>query len=306
MRNSLILSTLLLLCACSNERAEQQPVKPSEIRPETAPSNKADPKKGLCCAQALYTHFSQAYQRSLKDFGTLKQASLDFIQTPNTANLEQLQESWEQSHASYQTAALSSLLSIRHPQLDISELQPNIIHPIAVRLDQYPMLGGYLDEIPGYPNSGLIHSEFELNFDNLNQEHQFSDPAYVTLGFHALAFMLFGDSLDKDAQLERFRAGAESTNILSRRKQYVSVLLKQIERDLTFLNEAWAQEGYYWHQLHQKDAQWFRQFSALLVSGAETTLHPHLREQFASQQTTLVTLVSKTTNAAASPAKTQP
>lgn len=215
----------------------------------------------------LLTLLQSSYQALSDSATTLNQAVQRFVDKPSLEALNSALAVWDSSHQHYLVSRASIPPSWQHPALDQQQSSPKVIHPIAIRLDQQPMLNGYLDSVEGYPKSGLIHSEIALDRQTLNAEHQFSDPAYVALGFHALEFMLKGDTGDHHSRLkdylsqnrsndQQINENSETTEQLAiqRRKQYLTLLAQQIAEDLELLAQAWqAPEGYYFQQLSRLD-----------------------------------------------------
>ena len=113
-----------------------------------------------------------------------------------------------------------------------------------MRIDAHPLLPGYLDTVYGYPYSGLIHSDIPLTLANLYQEFQLGDPAYVTLGFHALEVMLKGSDQERKlsdfAKLKALQEKHETDPEL-RRSLYSNLLAEQIRQDIFQLPANWRQ-----------------------------------------------------------------
>lgn len=60
------------------------------------------------------------------------------------------------------------------------------------RVHAWPLLPGYLDDIPEYPDSGLVHDlSLPLTAVSLRQQHQQFDAEEVVLGLHAIEFLLW-------------------------------------------------------------------------------------------------------------------
>jgi hypothetical protein len=117
-------------------------------------------------------------------------------------------------------------------------------------LDQHPIISGYLDAVPNYPTSGLIFTEQTLSTEYINNEHQFSDTAYVAIGFHALEFMLTGglNQTPEERHLEfsSLSDAPEQNTPSYRRSLYVQLLTEGINDDLKKLSSAWTtNDGFY-------------------------------------------------------------
>ena len=253
-RKAVLVALVMLLQACDNKQSAP-PIGESELPAQVADNGEANPGVSEHASpQTLNILVADRFEELSQETITLSKqlsASIEsFLQSPSDTALESAQRIWTQTHDAYLLAATADFLEIRHPVLDLSQSEPSVIHPLRLRLDQYPILPGYLDSVAGYPNSGLVHSELKINFETLNAEHQFSDRAYVTLGFHALEFILNGDPGIDEPRHQDFlmvdgATKAEEKAIL-RRREYLTFLSDQLNRDLLLLAEAWSNpEGFY-------------------------------------------------------------
>jgi len=195
----------------------------------------------------------QSFELSHKSAIELKEAVSTFTDKPTAENLNSALATWEQAHNHYLATQLFRNVNLIHPQLDLSQSLPEVIHPIEIRLDQHPIIPGYLDAVEGYPASGLIYSEFVISEENLNTEHQFSDTAYVAMGFHALEFMLNGDSSFDQPHSVRFASIDDKKQNSPtkpteewRRSKYLLLLSSLIVKDTEQLLTEWSSEsGFY-------------------------------------------------------------
>ncbi|WP_157678127.1 imelysin family protein [Oleiphilus messinensis] len=131
---------------------------------------------------------------------------IELVTAPSAEKLEASRKAWQTAHSLLTAAKLFQYLPVKHPELySGSELDPESTgedntneastkHSLWVQLDQAPLLPGYLDSVQGYPLSGLVHSEMSLTREALLAQHQFADTYYVAVGFHALEFLLWGES----------------------------------------------------------------------------------------------------------------
>ncbi len=231
------------------------------------------------------------YRDALAEAEQLKLDVGEFGANPNADTLQRARQQWLRSHDAYALTSVFRKLPLSHPELDRQANEPEVMHSISVRLDRRPIIPGYLDEVDGYPKSGLMYSDTPLDFVHLNQEHQFSDPYYVTLGFHALEFMLWGETEAAAAtQLSRYippaqGADEELLQVIARRKHYCAFLAQQIARDMRLLYEAWSSdEAWYPAQLlSAKTAHWQSLINRALEREAQRLLedyHPDFEHSY--------------------------
>ncbi len=189
------------------------------------------------------------------------QASIQrFLSTPTEETLNKARSHWINTHSHFAATQLFRYLDIQHPVLDHSTIEP-VQHSLSTRIDQSPLLPGYLDAVEGYPQSGYIFSPLPIDRETLNQEHQFADTLYVTMGFHAIEFLLWGEPLaEKAARPSTDFASLDIKDAPSlegsldnakwRRSQLLSLTTEILVSDLATLCREWQpHSGYYPAQL---------------------------------------------------------
>ncbi|WP_097462328.1 imelysin family protein [Mangrovitalea sediminis] len=172
---AIILALGLTACNRPSSDAHKKSIAP----PSASQSTTTAPVPEAAAVSAVANHSCDA-AKSL-------QARVDsFAGQPDAASLQSAQTAWKIAHLAYreyqQMRALAGLPKDKGS---------------ADTVDATPMLPGYLDSVPGYPASGLVHAGTPLTPAYLRQEHRSTDPYFLTLGFHPLAFMLFGTPQEK-------------------------------------------------------------------------------------------------------------
>ncbi len=258
-RTFLIAACSLLVLGCSDTAKHTHDTQPqttssSEVQPflqADLTNAKPDPLSASLISE-IHLESTQVLTRLSSDANELAIAIEELSKKPTKDSLEQTHSKWTQTHNTYISSRLFrqwlNSLQVIHPLLDVSHTSPELIHTNHSRIDQYPLIPGYLDKVKGYPSSGLIHSELELSPDALNQEHLLGDANYVALGFHALQFMLFGEANLPRTADDFVIAGsseAESQGAM-RRQQYIKLLSELLKQDIEALSNAWKTlESYY-------------------------------------------------------------
>jgi len=255
IRRYIIGLVCVILSACSEHGADQKVTPLSAPAPEklSEPQHtySEDSAEHSAAAATLITSYQHAYAKAASDASDLRTQINDFYTGPDQNKLNQLRAQLSSAHQSFHIAETSQVFNLIHPVLDSTSLKEPIHHPIRVRLDQHPLIAGYLDTVEGYPASGIVHSEIDITLENLNDEHQFSDVAYVALGFHALEFLLNGSDPEKRfAQLQP--SDPEEKHTAERRETFIKVLGEQILSDISLIEAAWQEpDGYYAQYLRQ-------------------------------------------------------
>ncbi len=248
-----LLITCFTLIGC-NSQTEQAPKTETTELPKTLDTS----------SHTINTNSLQIFLNAAKDsFKQLADSSIalqnaitDFANSPSPSLLNRAKSVLLETHKRYMLIQVFQQIDIPHPEFDLSQNQPSVIHPLYIRLDQYPIIPGYLDAVPNYPSSGLAFSEQEISPEYLNNEHQFTDSAYVAIGFHALEFMLTGGlnqtPQERSIEFEALTDMTEEVTPKYRRSHYIQLLAAQIKEDIHKLSAAWlTKDGFYPQTLHE-------------------------------------------------------
>lgn len=203
---------------------------------------------------------TQQFDAMCLSSGDFQTSIQQFLSTPTEETLNKARSHWINTHSHFAATQLFRYLDIQHPVLDHSTIEP-VQHSLSTRIDQSPLLPGYIDAVEGYPQSGFIFSPLPIDRETLNQEHQFTDALYVTLGFHAIEFLLWGEQVaEKAARLSTDFASLDIKDAPShedslghakwRRSQLLSLTTEILVSDLATLCREWQPHtGYYPAQL---------------------------------------------------------
>lgn len=250
----------LWLTACSD--------KPEPEQKASVPSAKQENESAQETPQylpALQQEIAYTWHLLIESTQALNEQIKQFSSQPSDSNFEAVMTIWQQAHAQYRATDAYTYLQLPLPPAVIDQ-DGTPLHRLHTRIDQYPLIPGYLDAVQGYPQSGLIYTEMPLTEESIANEHQLGDIAYVAMGFHALEFILTGDKSLNLSLRQRF--GAQESNSkttedkskaptdIKRRKQYITLLGQLLLKDLTQLQAAWTSpEGHYYKALRQLPAR---------------------------------------------------
>lgn len=203
--------------------------------------------------QAFDSLVSAQTRKSLIFAEALRLSTQQFLATPDATHQADLQAAWLKAHNAY--VAVTALAAI-NPEA-----------PLLFQIDAWPIEPGYLDSLPAYPDSGLISDvTITISAESLREQHGFTDPQEVSLGFHAMEYLLFARSAADFAPLpgdppsaaqptadpgtttgaERIEqyagegteadpAGAVAADVVPRRRETLRILAELINQDLNQL-----------------------------------------------------------------------
>lgn len=294
IRISLLMS-LFLLTACSPEQAD-------------LPAEKDTPQQHVdstaFAAQVgidAYTSLSKASQ----DAQVMDNKLASFMYHPNPMSRNEIQQAWRQAYSSFLNSLVFSYLPIQDPpdwhtqRISYSDL--------LVQLDSWPIEGGYIDHIPGYPFSGIVNDlTLKISEGSIRSQHGFTDPTNASLGYHAIEFMFWGlegkrsphdffpqentapvlindadeslHSSEKDYE-KAIESKQQDPQNHNRRRQYTQLLTELLQKDLHRVQRRWEpSNGYYAQLLHQSSSDNILQ--AALIAGQRLISEELLEKRF--------------------------
>ena len=159
------------------------------------------------------THALHAWQRqqaaaAVREASALVNAGRTFVEKPTTAARDTWQSHWIKAHEQYLAATL-----LGDPAT-----------ALHTSIDSWPLQPGFLDDLPGYPGSGIVNDiTLEMTSTMLREQHQITDEEESSTGFHVLEYYAFERPLDS------FLPSAEH---VARRQQLVLLVSDLLLLDL--------------------------------------------------------------------------
>jgi putative iron-regulated protein len=166
---------------------------------------------------------AQAYAEALQA------AIAGLLEAPSDATLDAARDAWLEAHASY--LRTEAFLFYAGPIDGPGGPLP--------RLNSWPIDPGFIDATGADPDGGIVNdASIPLNFRHLAQLNQADDARHVTTGFHAMEFVLWGESGDRSAS--GFMRGEESNE---RRRDYLAAIARLLLNDMSVLAAAWSPDA---------------------------------------------------------------
>lgn len=134
--------------------------------------------------QAVSAWRSEARMRNdrlLKSAERFESSIRGFLDDTNESNLESVRDAWKRAHGDFLAADVYFV---------------GQTNDLAFRLDAWPIMEGFLDSVPGHPQSGIVN-DYAINIETttLINQHGLTSREEVSLGFHALEYFVFSRPL---------------------------------------------------------------------------------------------------------------
>lgn len=144
----------------------------------------------------------------------LNSAGEAFLDSPTVDTLEVLRTNWQSAHLAYARAQFGFLNQSPEGR------------GLVFRIDAWPIQPGFIDDLPLYPESGIINDEtLTLSAESLIYQHGITDEEEVALGFHSIEYLIFSRPITDFEQ--------NSKNIsVERRRLFLALALNQLEIDI--------------------------------------------------------------------------
>lgn len=174
----------------------------------------------------------RACERSAAELGTAVDA---LLQAPSAASLAKARQAWIAARKDYVPT-------------EAQRFYDGPIDKIEGYINAWPIDEAYLDYVDGAPRSGIVNdrtmfpqiAETVLMFAN-----ERGGEANVTVGWHAIEFLLWGQDLRSDGPGDRpFTDFDASTNEhAERRGEYLRITVRLLRRHLSLLTAAWRPDA---------------------------------------------------------------
>jgi putative iron-regulated protein len=169
-----------------------------------------------------------SYEQAADDAKQLAGAVDAFLAAPSDETLAAARKAWIDARPAYL-------------KTEAFRFYNGPIDGVEGEINSWPMNEAYIDYVEGKPGSGLINDpKFKLDVDGLEGLNQKQDEADVTIGWHAVEFLLWGQDLSATGPGNRpftdYIAGKGNND---RRRQYLKLATDQIAKELHELAESW-------------------------------------------------------------------
>jgi putative iron-regulated protein len=181
---------------------------------------------------------TRAYDRALIGANGLEAAVTRFLAVPSESTLRVAQQAWRASREGYEP---TEVFRFSGGPIDGDSALAGHEGP-ENRINAWPVDEAYLDSVAGSPRGGLIPQlEIPMDRSTLERAHGSQDESEVTLGFHAVEFLLWGQDRDTVTAGRRpytdFVAGDP---VRDRRRTCLSLITGMLVQDLAAVTREWG------------------------------------------------------------------
>ncbi|HKQ56906.1 MAG TPA: imelysin family protein [Candidatus Eisenbacteria bacterium] len=208
------------------------------VAPAATPPARAAAEQRVRAALDGYAHLAgRAYGESLREAETLKSAIAQMLAHPSQRSLGRAREAWIACRDAYgrtETFRFSGgPIDDRHPVTGIDGPE--------TRINSWPIDEAFLDYVAGSPRSGIIGDlSSPLTEALLVRRNTAEDETQVTLGYHAIEFLLWGQDRRRDGPGQRpFSDYLPGHPVRERRRRCLSLIADRLVRDLATVKVEW-------------------------------------------------------------------
>lgn len=183
-------------------------------------------------ANLVYLNYVDAH----KDAKFLKKQIDNFLNNPNKVNLDLAKDAWLKARKSY---GQTEVFRFYEGPIDFVDSVKKIEGPES-RLNAWPIDESYIDYTFENSKSGIVNnSKISITKDSLKRLNQVNDESQVSVGYHAIEFLLWGQDLSLKSAGNRPFSDYIDNEQNSRRRQYLKIVTEDLIEDLKFLVDQW-------------------------------------------------------------------
>lgn len=169
-----------------------------------------------------------SYSRAVSGSAALREAVEGFLAAPSDQTLATARRTWIETRRSYLVT-------------EAFRFYDGPIEDIEGGINAWPMNEAAIDYVEGNPSAGIVNSgSGPLTLELLVRANQAVDEANVTIGWHAIEFLLWGQ--DKSSSGPGNRPASDyvkGSDANERRREYLSLVTGKLHDDLSALRDSW-------------------------------------------------------------------
>jgi putative iron-regulated protein len=171
---------------------------------------------------------ARSYATAAAEAGKLALAVDGLLAAPSETTLKAARDAWIAARPAYM-------------HTEAFRFYNGPIDRVESEINSWPMNEAYIDFVDGNAKAGLVNDPTaKLDIDGLESLNQKQDEADVTIGWHAIEFLLWGQDLSIDGPGNRpYTDYSAGTNNTDRRRAYLKLVTDQLVKELAELSDEW-------------------------------------------------------------------
>jgi len=165
----------------------------------------------------------------------------EFLTAPNAERLASARREWVHAREAY---SQTEIFRFNDGPID-APAQGDQKEGPELHINAWPVDEATIDYVIGEKRSGLISSrDFFLSADSIRARDQVDDESAVTMGWHAIEFLLWGQDTHAHGPGQRsHRDYLTGDPIRERRRAYLRTISQALSRDITAVAQQWRADG---------------------------------------------------------------
>lgn len=253
-RAAFAIAACLALTRCGEQQVE--PENPATEAPVSFTSFEIlNPHMNAAASQIALDYLEQIdadFEQANTEIVQLRDVLSILVDMPSSENLERAKQAWLDAHSAFELTSLHRYFAAQM----LDETATLSFLELQYRINHWPVVPGYIDYVDDYPDSGIVHDiNVPLDIAALREQHGAFDVSEVTLGFHVLEFLIWGQATDGESRpADDYRAItqldpdlAESGFALeqlsnNRRRQLLLLIADSLLNDYQALQSLWNEQ----------------------------------------------------------------
>jgi putative iron-regulated protein len=180
---------------------------------------------------AYITLASESFKKSAEDAAVLAKAVDAMLAAPSVETLNAARAAWIAARPAYL-------------HTEAFRFYNGPIDAVEGEINAWPVNEAYIDYIEGKADAGIVNDlKVTFSVDYLEGVNQKQDEADVTIGWHAVEFLLWGQDLSASGPGDRpFTDYITSQGNNDRRREYLKMITDQLAKELALLADEWNVE----------------------------------------------------------------
>jgi putative iron-regulated protein len=192
-------------------------------------------------------HCDRVHRELAARAGALQDAVAVLVETPDAASLQAARAAWRSARSVY-------------GQIEALRFHGGPIDGIEPLLNAWPVDEVYIDYVTGQPAAGIVADRSKvpvLAASVLAELNARGGETNVSVGWHAIEFLLWGQDLDPAGPGRRpwtdFADGPDGSPHAARRRQYLAVVTEQLAANLADLARQWGPDADNFRRRYERD-----------------------------------------------------